>query len=173
MQPHKRIQETPISAAEFLLTSLPAYGGVPCTRETLRFPSMDTTGPEREQKIMSAPHVLTTVPKKKLSSTRSAASNFQSFPHPLHSSPRKAPQSNNGSGGWVAILANTQSEVGRGPGRLRCLLGIVVKLCNNAVNPFLHLVIIKIWWRDISKECMKGENLLGILSFLSSHLKIA
>lgn len=126
MQSHKKKSRSPRSAAGFLVRSLSAYGGVPCTQETLRFPDINTTGPERKQKIMSAPHVPTIAPKMKLPGTGSAASNFQSFPHPSHSSPRKAPQSNNRNAGWLFVLANIQSEVGRGPGLLRCLLGIVV-----------------------------------------------
>lgn len=94
-------------------------------RKILRYPNMNTTGPEREQKIMRPPHFPTTAPKMRLSSTGSAASNFQSFPHPSLSSPRKMRQSNNLSAGWVVVRGNIQSEAGRAS-LLRGLLGVVV-----------------------------------------------
>lgn len=106
--PCKPTKEAPRSATGFRLRSLPTEGGVPCTQE--RFSASPIWTPQARRR--SAPHCPTTAPKMKLSSTGSAASNFQSCPHPTLSSPRKMPQSNNLSAGWVVVLRNIQSEAG-------------------------------------------------------------
>lgn len=128
MQPHK--DRKPINLRQVRI-KIPTElrGRALHPRETLRCPNINTAGPEREQTITRASHFPTTTPKMKFSSTESAASNFQSFPHPSHSSPRKAPQSNNQSAGWFVSRRNIQSEAGRARSAPR--------LAGNCSSPFI------------------------------------
>lgn len=70
----------------------------PLPRYQQHWPRKGAGNNERTPIPQAAPHT-------KLSSTGSAASNFQSFPYPSHSSPRKGTQSNKQSAGWVVTLA--------------------------------------------------------------------
>ena len=144
-------------------------------RVALHSPDINNTCPEREQEI-SAPHSPKPPATGNFPVPGSAAPNFQSFPYPLHTYPRKAMKSNNRSPGWVVTLGNYPIKGRHRPRAAPLLAGNCSSHSLISVSPsqFLIIVIIKTRWRNISKEnTMPGNNFKFLFFILSLHLKAA
>ena len=141
-------------------------------RVALHSPDSNNTCPEKEQEIMGAPHSPKPPATGNFPVPGSAASNFQSFPYPLHTSPRKVRKSNNRSADWVVTLGNYPIKGRHRPRAAPLLAGTCSSHSPISVSPsqFPIILIIKILWRNISKEnTMPGSNFILIFYSLFCH----